>query len=61
MELSKFCPRDAQHSLSLLQSKRACFFEKLLCFLELKMNITRYFLNVLTNPIILSVHFTNRM
>ena len=30
-------------------------------FLELKMNITHYFLNVPTDPIILSVHFTNRM
>lgn len=30
-------------------------------FIELKLNKTHYFLNVLTDPIILSVHFTNRM
>lgn len=49
-----------QLNLIMLKNTYACFLRSLI-FIELKLNITHYFLNVLTDPIILSVHFTNRM
>lgn len=61
VKLSRIYPADMFSIVwSFCKVSMPAFWETLF-FLELKMNITHYFLNVLTDPIILSVHFTNRM
>lgn len=52
--------RYVQHSLIMLQSKYACFLRNSF-FSRVKNEYNTLLLNVLTDPIILSVHFTNRM